>query len=180
MGVLKGLDHSQKQEFSQLSSVPWPNLSPGGDEGLFCPRGEIRDDSVLGGRWGTIQQRYASSLACRGRALCSSEWAGMSIFDVVHPAFPLLTKTLPTLKDALKDGFGEAVVACDMPEPCKFPSLDSCQKRFLWTHKEVDHHHDQSLDREGRWGTTDDFATSLLHFSPVSYTHLTLPMRRTV
>ena len=25
-----------------------------------------------------------------------------------------------------------------MPEPRKFPSLDSCQKRFLWTHKEVD------------------------------------------
>ena len=25
-----------------------------------------------------------------------------------------------------------------MPEPCKPPSLDSCQKRFLWTHKEVD------------------------------------------
>ena len=23
-------------------------------------------------------------------------------------------------------------------EPCKFLSLDSCQKRFLWTHKEVD------------------------------------------
>ena len=23
----------------------------------------------------------------------------------------------------------------------------------------------QSLNREGRWGTTDDFATSLLHFS---------------
>ena len=38
----------------------------------------------------------------------------------------------------MKDGFGEAVVACDMPEPCKFPSLDTCQKRFLWTHKEVD------------------------------------------
>ena len=37
----------------------------------------------------------------------------------------------------LKDGFGEAVVACDMPKPCKFPSLDSCQKRFLWTHKEL-------------------------------------------
>ena len=29
-------------------------------------------------------------------------------------------------------------MACDMPEPCKFPCLDSCQKRFLWTHKEVD------------------------------------------
>ena len=25
-----------------------------------------------------------------------------------------------------------------MPEPCTFPTLDSCQKRFLWTHKEVD------------------------------------------
>ena len=38
----------------------------------------------------------------------------------------------------MKDRFGEAVVACDMPEPCKFSSLDSCQKRFLWVHMEVD------------------------------------------
>ena len=44
----------------------------------------------------------------------------------------------PTLQGALKDVFGEVVVACDMPEPCKFLSLDSRQKRFLWTHKEVD------------------------------------------
>ena len=29
-------------------------------------------------------------------------------------------------------------MACDMPEPCKFPSLDSCQRRFLWTQEEVD------------------------------------------
>ena len=29
-------------------------------------------------------------------------------------------------------------MACDMPEPCRFPSLDSCKKRFLWTHEEVD------------------------------------------
>ena len=43
-----------------------------------------------------------------------------------------------TLQGALKDGFGEAVVACDMSKPCKYPSLDSCQKRFLWIHKEVD------------------------------------------
>ena len=28
-------------------------------------------------------------------------------------------------------------MACDMLEPCKFPSLDSCQRRFLRTHKEV-------------------------------------------
>ena len=25
-----------------------------------------------------------------------------------------------------------------MPEPCKFLFLDSCLRRFLWTHKEVD------------------------------------------
>ena len=42
------------------------------------------------------------------------------------------------LEHALKDGFGEAVVASDMPEKCKFLSLDSCQMRFLQTHKEVD------------------------------------------
>ena len=30
------------------------------------------------------------------------------------------------------------------------------------------HHHHQSLNREGRWGTTDDFATSFLHFPPFS------------
>ena len=29
-------------------------------------------------------------------------------------------------------------MACDMSEPCKVPFLDSCQRRFLWTHKGVD------------------------------------------
>ena len=29
-------------------------------------------------------------------------------------------------------------MACDMPEPCKLTFLDNCQKRFLWTHEEVD------------------------------------------
>ena len=28
------------------------------------------------------------------------------------------------------------------------------------------HYHHQSLNREGRWGTTDDFATSFLYFFP--------------
>ena len=44
----------------------------------------------------------------------------------------------PTLQGALKDGPGEAVVVCDMPEPCELPSPDSDQKRFLWAHEEVD------------------------------------------
>ena len=38
----------------------------------------------------------------------------------------------------MKDGFGQAFVVCGMPESCKFTSLDSCQKRSLWTHKAVD------------------------------------------
>ena len=58
-------------------------------------------------------------------------------FDVVNPAFPLPITALPTLQGALRNGFGDAIVACDMSEASKFPSLDSCQKRFLWTHKEV-------------------------------------------
>ena len=29
-------------------------------------------------------------------------------------------------------------MACDMSEPCKFPSPNNCQKKFPWTHKEVD------------------------------------------
>ena len=75
---------------------------------------------------------------------CEQLWHGQGcpLFDAVHPAFSLPTTASPTLQGASKDGFGEAVVACDMPEPCKFPSLDSCRKRFLWTHKELDlaHH----------------------------------------
>ena len=45
----------------------------------------------------------------------------------------------PTLPGALKDGFGEVAVACDKPNHESFRLLiESCQKRFLWTHKEVD------------------------------------------
>ena len=49
------------------------------------------------------------------------------LFYVDHLAFPLPTTASPTLQGALKDGLGEAVVACDMHELCKFPSLDICQ-----------------------------------------------------
>ena len=36
--------------------------------------------------------------------------------------------------------------------------------RDAWKgNRKLDHHH-QSLNSEGRWGTTDDFATSFLHF----------------
>ena len=42
------------------------------------------------------------------------------------------------LQCALKGGSGQAVVACDMTDSCKFPSLGSRQRRLLWSHKGVD------------------------------------------
>ena len=63
---------------------------------------------------------------------------GCPFFDAIYPAFPLPTTASPILRGALKYGFEEAVVACDMPELCTFPSLDSCQKKFLWTYEEAD------------------------------------------
>ena len=52
---------------------------------------------------------------------CQQFWHGQGrpLFDVVHPAFLLPTMVLPTLQGVLKDGSGEAVVACDMLEPCR-------------------------------------------------------------
>ena len=87
-------------------------------------------DWVVWGTWRTIRQTSSSSLFFRRH--CEQFWhvQGCSLFDVVHPAFPLPITASSTLQGSLEDGFGEAVVACDMPEPCKFLSLDRCQKRF--------------------------------------------------
>ena len=103
----------------QFSSVLWPIGSSGGHEGRFS-----RDPLPVLSAGGPYEQ-FLHEQIC-------------PLFDVVHPAFPLPTTASPTLQDAPKDGFGEAVVACDMPEPCKFPPLDSCQKRFLWSLREAD------------------------------------------
>ena len=54
----------------------------------------------------------------------------MSFFYVDHLASPLPTTASPTLQGALKVGFVEAVVACDMHEPCELPSLASCQRSY--------------------------------------------------
>ena len=85
-----------------------------------------------------IQQRSSSSLFYRRHYKQFWHLQGCPLYDIVHPAFPLPTTASPTLQSALKNGFGDNVMACDMHKPCKFPSLDSCQRRFLWTHKEVD------------------------------------------
>ena len=71
-------------------------------------------------------------------ALLSKSGMGRDVHDVVHPAYPLPTTASSTLYSALRDGFREVVVARDMPDPCEYPSLDSCQKRLLWTQKKID------------------------------------------
>ena len=43
-----------------------------------------------------------------------------------------------------------------------------------------DHHYHQFLNREGRWGTTNNFATSFLHFSLFSTALWDLPNSRPV
>ena len=45
---------------------------------------------------------------------------------------------------------------------------------------EHNHHHHQSLNLEGRWGTIDDFVTSFLHFSLFSTALWDLPNSRPV
>ena len=50
---------------------------------------------------------------------------------------------------------------CDMPEPCKFPSLDSCQKRFLWTHDQVDLAAHPVVDLVLQVGDTEKFPHAL-------------------
>ena len=44
----------------------------------------------------------------------------------------------------------------------------------------IHHHHHQSLNHEGCWGTTDDFATSFLHFAQFSTALWDLPNSRPV
>ena len=74
------------------------------------------------------------------KAIVSSSGMGInvhfSMLSIQH--FLCRPQRRPPSKVPRKNGFGEAVVACDTPELCKFPSLDSCQKTFPWTYKEVD------------------------------------------
>ena len=53
--------------------------------------------------------------------------------------------------------------------------------RWFWVNTlQGHHHHHQSLNREGRWGTTDDFSTSFLHFSLFSTALWDFPNSRPV
>ena len=53
-----------------------------------------------------------------------------------------------------------------LPQPFRQKFIPLLKKLNLKTclHQHHHHHHHQSLNHEGRWGTTDDFTTSFLHF----------------
>ena len=95
-------------------------------------------DWFIGRTRGTIRQRSSTSLSCRRPLWAVLAWAAMSNLRCCPSSISSADHGVAHPPRRPKDGFGEAFVACEMPEPCKFPSLNSCEKRFLWTHKEAD------------------------------------------
>ena len=86
---------------------------------------------IWGGGWGHEGHFSRDPLPVFSAGGCCEQFwhgRGCPLFEVIHPAFPLPTTASPTLQGTLKDGFGEAVMACDIPKPCELPSLDSCRK----------------------------------------------------
>ena len=109
--------HSFVSPIIKFISVPKPIGSLGGHKGRFS-----RDPLPVFSAGGPCEQFQH----------------GCPLFDVIHQASPLPTTVSLNLQGALKDGLGVAAMVCDMPKSCKFLSLDSSRKRFLWTQKEVD------------------------------------------
>ena len=83
----------------RFSSVPGPTGSSGAHEGRFS-----RDPLPVFSAGDPCEQFWHGQ--------------GCSLFDVVYPALPVPTAASLTLQGAVGDGFGETVVACDMPELC--------------------------------------------------------------
>ena len=75
-------------------------------------------------------------------------------------------------------------MACDMSKPCKYPSLDSCQKRFLWIHKEVDLGPHPVVGLVLKVGDAEKFLQALgfesvdPFFESASRVHVSQPQRR--
>ena len=85
--------------------------------------GDMKDDSAEILFQFFFFQEVVVNCSCMGRDV--TLWQ-------VYSAFPLPTTASTTLQAVLKDGFGDTFMTLDMPEPCKYLSLDSCQKRLLW------------------------------------------------
>ena len=97
-----GIGEHLSAQFNLVQYVNW-----------FCRRGDITDDPT--------EILYQSFL--HGALVSSLAWADMS--TLWRCSFSISTKASPTLQGAPKDCLGEAVVVCDMPEPCKFMFLDN-------------------------------------------------------
>ena len=71
-----------------------------------------------------------------------------------------------------------------MPEPCEFTSLDSCQKRFLWTYKEVDPAPHPVVDLVLQVGDAENFPRHLVSKAWIPFSesarriHVSQPLRR--
>ena len=87
-------------------------------------------DWVIGGREGRFSRDFLPVFFFAAGP-CEQVRRGQecSFFDVVHSAFPLLTMASSTIQGAVKDGFGEAIIKCDMPKSCKFPSLKTVARK---------------------------------------------------
>ena len=108
------------KKWPTFNSVPWQIGSSGGHEGRFS------GDPPPFFFWGGPCEQFL-----HGQLYMSTLWrCSSSVSSAGHGI---------TRPPRCPEGcFGEAVIAGDMPEPSTFLSLDSCQKRFMWTHDEVD------------------------------------------
>ena len=106
----------------QLSSVPWPSGSLGEHERWFS-RDPLPIFSVEGS---------CVNSSCMGRDVHSL------MLSIQH--FLCQPQHCPHCKMPWRMVLERlsSIMMWDIPEPCELPSLDSCQKRFLWTRKEAD------------------------------------------
>ena len=90
----------------------------------FSSISPLTDWVVGGGGWGGENMRddsaeilFSSFLQERRPLWADLAWAGMSPLWCYPSSISSADHASPSLQNALKDGFGEAVVACDMPKP---------------------------------------------------------------
>ena len=87
-------------------------------------------DWITEGHDGSISRDPLPVFSAGGRCKQFRHGQEYSLFDIVHRAFPLPTTASPTLKGALKDGFGETSAVCDM---LKSRSIDYYGISADWT-----------------------------------------------
>ena len=93
---------------------------------------------VTGGTGQMIQQRSFCSLFCKRPLWAVLAWAGMSPLWCCSSSISSANHGIAHPLRWSEGWFGEAVLVCDVPKPCKFPSIYSCQNKFMWIHKAVD------------------------------------------